>query len=645
MPLTLVLDGAPGGAGRETRTLSQGTLSIGRSPGNDWVLADPDRQLSKTHCVIVAAGGHYMLTDLSTNGVFVNGAAERVPREGQLELTDGDEFRMGEYVIHVMESAAGAGAFNQGHAAMVPGGVARADPLAGVDDLTPDPLDDGFGAGGGGSFVHPISAPPPQVMRANDPFDMPDEKLPPKRGLDPEDEDLFQGITPSDQWSGHSQADHADAPMQAYHAPKAVAPTNFDDLDALLGDTPPGQSGAGQSGAGQAGFGQPAVGQSGFGQPGAGQAGFGQPGAGQPGMGQPGFGQPGVGQPGMGQAGFGQPGPVPTARAAPGQARPAAMPAPSAALPQGPFDFEDEPAPVAPPARQGMPGRTPGTQPGMSPGMPSGVPLGAPAAVASSQGAASSFDEAAFEETPFAETPFAETPVPPARAPQRSAPMASPGMAAPGAAAANVAASMPGGAPAGAPSADGARLLAAFLDGAGVAGMSLGPDPERAMHEAGAVFNALVEGIRQVLISRASIKNELRVEQTMLRAKDNNPLKFSVTTEDAIAALLQPTRPGYKQPLAAAQEAFDDVRSHEMAVMAGVQTALMGLLKRFEPGALEKRLEPGLLGGFLPGARKARTWELFCATYKAIAAEAEEDFQSVFGREFARAYNAQMQKL
>ena len=92
-------------------------------------------------------------------------------------------------------------------------------------------------------------------------------------------------------------------------------------------------------------------------------------------------------------------------------------------------------------------------------------------------------------------------------------------------------------------------------------------------------------------------------------------------------------------------DAFDDVRSHEMAVMAGVQTALMGLLKRFEPTALEKRLEPGMLGNILPSARKARTWELFCTTYKSIATEAQEDFQSVFGREFARAYDAQMQKL
>jgi type VI secretion system protein len=557
MPLTLVLDGGPGGAGRETRTLSQGTLSIGRAPGNDWVLADPDRQLSKTHCVIVAAGGRYMLTDLSTNGVYVNGATERVPREGQIELTDGDDFRIGEYVIRLSENAAQSAPFGGGHAALVQGGVARADPLAGPEDLTPDPLDDVFGAASAAPFVHPISAPQPRVMRHNDPFDLADEKVPPKRGIDPEDDDLFQGITPSDQWQGHSQADHADAPQQAYAAPK-VAPTNFDDLDldALLGDTPPGQ---------------PA------------------------------------------------PVAVPAARAAPapGPARPAGMPAPAASAERpfdfeaepaagalGPFDFENEPAPTAPVARQGVPGAAPESAP--PPGMASR----------------------------FAEPGFAAPVTAPPGAPQTSSQRSPPGAAVAGQAA-----------PMGVPTADGVRLIAAFLEGAGVPGLALGPDPERAMRDAGAVFNALVEGIRQVLISRASIKNELRVEQTMLRAKDNNPLKFSVTAEDAIAALLQPTRPGYRQPLAATQEAFDDVRSHEMAVMAGVQTALMGLLKRFEPGALEKRLEPSMLGNILPSARKARTWELFCATYKAIAAEAQEDFQAVFGREFARAYSEQMQKL
>jgi type VI secretion system FHA domain protein len=170
-------------------------------------------------------------------------------------------------------------------------------------------------------------------------------------------------------------------------------------------------------------------------------------------------------------------------------------------------------------------------------------------------------------------------------------------------------------------------------------------DPQAAMRAIGVLFGALVAGTREVLMSRAEIKHEMRVEQTMMRARDNNALKFSVSPQEAVAALLLPDRPGYKAPLAAVEEAFNDIRSHEMAVMAGMQTALIALLRRFDPAALEGRLQRGMLDAVLPSARKARFWELFCATYKDIASEAQDDFQSVFGREFARAYDAQIRKL
>jgi len=146
-------------------------------------------------------------------------------------------------------------------------------------------------------------------------------------------------------------------------------------------------------------------------------------------------------------------------------------------------------------------------------------------------------------------------------------------------------------------------------------------------------------------MSRSEVKQEMRVERTMIRARDNNVLKFSLSAREAASALLHPDRPGYKPPLDAVQEAFNDIRLHEMAVMAGMQTALIALLKRFDPARLETRLQRGMLDSILPAARKARFWELFCTTYKDIATEAEEDFHSVFGREFARAYDAQVRKI
>ena len=162
------------------------------------------------------------------------------------------------------------------------------------------------------------------------------------------------------------------------------------------------------------------------------------------------------------------------------------------------------------------------------------------------------------------------------------------------------------------------------------------------MRAAGALFGLMVESLRDVLMSRAAVKSEFGLEQTMLRPRENNALKFSITPQDAIAALLQPGRPGYMEPLRATREAFDDVRVHQLAVMAGVQAALFNLLRTFDPAALETRLQKGgMIESLLPGTRRAKLWEAFVGTYKDIARDADSDFQDVFGREFARAYNEQ----
>ena len=212
------------------------------------MLADPERQLSKTHCVITAAGGRYLLTDLSTNGVFMNGAPERVPRNEQVELSDGDEVRLGEYMFAVAVDHAASAPFpaTVGHQPLIAGGVRAADPLSGPGDLTPDPLgedplDNPFGGSPGAGIRASDRHPPPPARRGSDPFDMAEEagqaQLP-----DPED-DLFKGTKPGESWQGPSQPDDVDAPLHAFTAPKPIPTSDLDDLDidALLGDTPPGQ--------------------------------------------------------------------------------------------------------------------------------------------------------------------------------------------------------------------------------------------------------------------------------------------------------------------------------------------------------------------------------------------------------------------
>ena len=92
------------------------------------------------------------------------------------------------------------------------------------------------------------------------------------------------------------------------------------------------------------------------------------------------------------------------------------------------------------------------------------------------------------------------------------------------------------------------------------------------------------------------------------------------------------------------RDAYDDLRAHQFGFLAGMRAALEGVLKRFDPDAVEARLTQGKLAAVLPGARKARLWDNYRELYKTVASEAEDDFQAVFGRAFARAYEARADK-
>ncbi|MBF9030990.1 type VI secretion system-associated FHA domain protein TagH [Rhodobacterales bacterium HKCCE3408] len=65
----------------------------------DWSLPDPSRRISDRHCSITRRGNRYVLRDLSANGTFLNGSAERI--DGEAILQDGARIGIGAYDIKV----------------------------------------------------------------------------------------------------------------------------------------------------------------------------------------------------------------------------------------------------------------------------------------------------------------------------------------------------------------------------------------------------------------------------------------------------------------------------------------------------------------------------------------------------------------
>ena len=227
---------------------------------------------------------------------------------------------------------------------------------------------------------------------------------------------------------------------------------------------------------------------------------------------------------------------------------------------------------------------------------------------------------------------------------QTPAPTAPPAPAVP-AAPVQPAAGAPVAAPAPAASSD--ALLQAFLRGAGIEHLRIdAADAAPQMEAIGQSYRLMVEGLIDVLRARSSLKGEFRMQQTTIAPVQNNPLKFAPNADEALLLLLRHGNQAFMAPDQAVRESFDDVRAHQLAVMAGVQAAIKHLLACFQPARLEQRLAPAAgLAKLFGGSRQAHCWQQFTELYGQISREAEDDFQELFGREFSRAYEAHSSRL
>lgn len=185
---------------------------------------------------------------------------------------------------------------------------------------------------------------------------------------------------------------------------------------------------------------------------------------------------------------------------------------------------------------------------------------------------------------------------------------------------------------------DDSLLFNKFLQGAGIGNDKIRPEQQgETMQRIGQMFRKLVDGTVAVLRSRAEFKSLCRVNMTVIRATDNNPLKFTVSTDDVLQQLLENKTDGFLGSVTAIEESFNDIMNHQLAMQAGIQASLTDLLRTFDPKIIEKQFEQGIVL-----QKKAKCWEKYEETYKNTVEDAVENF---FGEEFVKAYEKQMNVL
>lgn len=190
------------------------------------------------------------------------------------------------------------------------------------------------------------------------------------------------------------------------------------------------------------------------------------------------------------------------------------------------------------------------------------------------------------------------------------------------------------------PSAD----LVELLRGAGLSERELTTE---VMHELGKVLRVVVQGVMEVLQARTEIKSQFRLPLTRVKAAENNPLKFSPNVESALHTLLVQRNAGYLSAVPAFEDAFADIRAHQMAMLEGLRAAFESMFASFTPEQLERHFERSVKRSGLLGARggKSKYWELYVERFEELRGDPDETFRRLFGDMFADAYEKQLERL
>ncbi len=101
MSLLLTIEHAPHPQPMRQARLDDGELVIGRSAEAGWQIDDPDKFVSREHCRIRAEPGGFVVTDMSSSGLFIDDASRPLGAGNTALLRDGMRLRMGEYVVGV----------------------------------------------------------------------------------------------------------------------------------------------------------------------------------------------------------------------------------------------------------------------------------------------------------------------------------------------------------------------------------------------------------------------------------------------------------------------------------------------------------------------------------------------------------------
>jgi type VI secretion system protein ImpI len=169
-------------------------------------------------------------------------------------------------------------------------------------------------------------------------------------------------------------------------------------------------------------------------------------------------------------------------------------------------------------------------------------------------------------------------------------------------------------------------------------------DPNALADEIGLFIRLTAQNLAQMLSSRAESKTLIRSSsRTMVRAVENNPLKFAGSLDEALAIMFDGPARQYLDARATVEKSFSDLKTHQVLTYGAMQDALDALFEDLAPERIDRSIEADHgLGRF--ASRKAKLWDIYVDRWRAKTKRADGRLLEAFMALFAEAYDRLQQK-
>jgi type VI secretion system protein ImpI len=165
-------------------------------------------------------------------------------------------------------------------------------------------------------------------------------------------------------------------------------------------------------------------------------------------------------------------------------------------------------------------------------------------------------------------------------------------------------------------------------------------NPDELADEIGAVLRMTAENLGQMLASRAESKTLMRSSsRTMIRAVENNPLKFASSPAEALGIMFGPPARNYLDARATIERSFGDLKTHQILTFSAMQNALDALFEDLSPERIDHSVESEKGIGALISSRKAKLWDIYVERWRAKTKRSDGRLLEAFIALFAQAYD------